>query len=74
MTQWCRDMGEAPRDGETPVSIALDGCTFTVRYGCVWSTRLNKWLGLLPGETPVAWVRLRHPDEPVATLPEGMIR
>lgn len=71
--KWCFDMSAAPRHDEVHISIAIAGCTHTVRNGCVWSTRLKKWLGLLPGDVPVAWVCLKHPHAPDVTLPKGMI-
>lgn len=78
---WDYNVENAPRDGLTKVVIAVRWSR-KVRW-CVWNKVDRKWSGLLPGETPLAFLVISHPEKvqpqlppgvvPAATLPPGVI-
>lgn len=67
---WDFDVENAPRDG-SKVVIATLGLK-KVRW-CVWNKIDKKWSGLLPGETPLAFLVISHPEKVQPQLPPGVV-
>lgn len=67
---WNFDMTKAPFDGLTQVMIAVMGSTKVRR--CVYNKPAGRWSGLLAGETPLAFMIVKHPNAGKIELPKGM--
>lgn len=68
---WDYNVENAPRNYMTKVMIAVRG-SLKVRF-CQWDRHNKKWLGLMPGEIPLAFFVVSHPRKPVAMLPPGVM-
>lgn len=67
---WDYNVERAPRDG-SKVVIATLGLK-KVRW-CQWDKHGKKWLGLMPGETPLAFISVKHPDAGQPQLSPAML-
>lgn len=87
MINWRTDMSFAPRpgygEGIEQVLLAIKGTDrMKVSHWLPqdYTNREGGWFGLKPGEEPVAWFPIEHPEKrpveqpqlPVAALPAGM--
>ena len=67
---WNYNFTNAPRGPLIKVAIAVANSR-KVRW-CVWNSHKRCWSGLLPGEVPLAFQVIEHPDNGKLSLPIGM--